>query len=143
MRKLEKPVARVYRRLRYQRFLAALVWSWAIGLAIVAGVIGGEKLLNRFLPVADWVPFAVAGGLGVLAAGVVAAFSGPSRMDAAVAIDRVFHLNERLSSALTLPGELRESPAGTALIADAIRKVTDLDVTAEFGLRMLRGPGSS
>ena len=138
MRELEKPVARVYRRLRYQRFLAALVWSWAIGLAIVAGVIGGEKLLNRFLPVADWVPFAVPGGLGVLAAGVVAAFSGPSRMDAAVAIDRVFHLNERLSSALTLPGELRESPAGTALIADAIRKVTDLDVTAEFGLRMPR-----
>ncbi len=112
MRDLEKPVARVYRRLRYQRFLAALVWSWAIGLAIVAGVIGGEKLLNRFLPVADWVPFAVAGGLGVLAAGVVAMVSGPSRMDAAVAIDRVFHLNERLSSALTLPEDLRESPAG-------------------------------
>jgi hypothetical protein len=136
MRELEKPVARVYRRLRYQRFLAALVWSWAIGLAIVAGVIGGEKLLNRFLPAPDWVPFAVAGGLGLLAAGVVAMVSGPSRMDAAVAIDRVFHLNERLSSALTLPEDLRESPAGRALIADAIRKVTDLDVAAEFGLRM-------
>ena len=138
MRELEKPVVRVFRRLRYQRFLAALVWSWAIGLAIVAGVIGCEKLLNRFLPAPDWVPFAVAGGVGLLAAGLIAAVSGPSRMDAAVAIDRVFHLNERISSALTLPEELREAPAGRALIADAIRKVTDLDVTAEFGLRMPR-----
>jgi hypothetical protein len=138
MRELEKPVARVFRRLRYQRFLAALVWSWAVGLAIVAGVIAGEKLLNRFLPAPDWVPFAVAGGLGVVLAGMIAAVSGPSRMDAAVAIDRVFHLSERLSSALTLPEDLRESPAGRALVADAIRKVTDLDVAAEFGLKMPR-----
>jgi hypothetical protein len=138
MRELEKPVARVFRRLRAQRFLAALVWSWAVGLAIVTGVIAGEKLLNRSLPGPDWVPFAVAGGLGVLVAGVIAAVSGPSRMEAAIAIDRVFHLNERLSSALTLPDDLRESPAGQALINDAIRKVTDLDVAAEFGLRMPR-----
>lgn len=138
MRDLEKPVARVFRRLRYQRFLGALVWSWAIALAIVAAVIGGEKLSNRFIPAPGWVPFAVAGGLGVLAAGLIAATTGPSRMDAAVAIDRVFHLNERLSSALTLPEELRESPAGRALLADAIRKVTDLDVAAEFGLKLPR-----
>ena len=118
---------------------ATLVWSWAIGLAIVAGVIGGEKLLNRFLPAPDWVPFAVAGRRGPAGGRrVVALFSGPSRLDAAVAIDRVFHLNERLSSALTLPEDLRETPAGQALIADAIRKVTDLDVAAEFGLRMPR-----
>jgi len=138
MRELQKPVARVFRRLRGQRFLAALVWSWAVGLAIVAGLIAGEKLLNRSLAAPEWVPFAVAGGLGLVAAGMIAAFTGPSRMDAAVAIDRVFHLNERLSSALTLPEDLRETPAGQALLADAIKKVTDLDVGAEFGLRMPR-----
>ncbi len=138
MRELEKPVARVYRRLRGQRFLAALVWSWAVALAIVAGVIAGEKLLNRSLRAPEWMPFAVAGGVGILVAGMIAVLSGPSRMDAAVAIDRVFHLNERLSSALTLPEDLRETPAGRALVADAIRKVTDLDVAAEFGLRVPR-----
>ena len=138
MRELEKPVARVFRRLRGQRFLAALVWAWAIGLGIVAAVIAGEKILNRYLPAPEWVPFAVAGGLGLLVAALVAVLSGPGRMDAAIAIDRVFHLNERLSSALTLPEDLRETPAGRALIADAIRKVTDLDVAAEFGLRVPR-----
>jgi len=138
MRELEKPVARVFRRLRGQRFLAALVWSWAIGLAIVAAVIAGEKLLNRFLPVPEWLPFAVAGGLGVVIAGMIAMLTGPGRMEAAIAIDRVFHLNERLSSALSLPEDLRETPAGRALVADTIRKVTDLDVAAEFGLRVPR-----
>src|SRR5262249_56585818 len=100
MRELQKPVARVFRRLRGQRFLAALVWSWAIGLAIVAAVIAGEKLLNRTMPGPEWLPFAVVGGLGVLVAGAIAILSGPSRMDAAIAIDRVFHLNERLSTAM-------------------------------------------
>ena len=48
MRELEKPVARVFRRLRYQRFLTALVWSWVITLALVAGMIAAEKLAQSF-----------------------------------------------------------------------------------------------
>jgi hypothetical protein len=138
MRELEKPVARVFRRLKYQRFLTALVWSWAIALAIVAGVIAGEKLWNRALPAPDWLPFAVAGSLGMVLAVAVAALSGPTRVDAAVAIDRAFHLHERVSSALTLPIELRETPAGRAVISDAARKLSGLDVGAEFGLRLPR-----
>jgi myosin heavy subunit len=138
MRELEKPVARVFRRLRYQRFVTTLVWSFAVGLVIVAGVIGAEKLMGRNLPAPDWVPFAAAGAMGMMVAAGFAIFSGPSRLDAAVAIDRVFHLNERLSSALTLPEDLRQTPAGIALIADAVKKVTDLDVAAEFGLRLPR-----
>ena len=138
VRELEKPVARVFRRLRYQRFVTTLVWSWAFALVIVAGVIGAEKVLNRALAGPGWVPFAVAGALGMLVASGFAIFSGPSRLDAAVAIDRVFHLNERLSSALSLPDDLRETPAGRALIADTVRKVTDLDLAAEFGLRLPR-----
>ncbi len=47
MRELERPVARVFRRLRYQRFMTTLVWSWAVALALVAGLLAGEKLLNR------------------------------------------------------------------------------------------------
>jgi len=37
-----------------------------------------------------------------------------------------------------LPDDLRETPAGRALIADAARKIADLDVAAEFGLRLPR-----
>ncbi|MFI5455079.1 MAG: hypothetical protein ACHRXM_06470 [Isosphaerales bacterium] len=138
MRELEKPVARVFRRLRYQRFLTTLVWSWAIALALVAGAIAAEKLLNRALPGPEWVPFAVAAMVGMVIAGGVSLLTGPNRLDAAVALDRAFHLSERVSSALSLPEDLRDTPAGRALVADAVRKVADLDVAAEFGLRLPR-----
>jgi hypothetical protein len=138
VRELEKPVARVFRRLRSQRFLTALVWSWAAGLALVAGLIAAEKLLNRTAPGPEWAPFAAAALIGVIVAAGVSILTGPSRLDAALALDRVFHLNERVSSAVSLPQDLRETAAGRALIADAVKKVADLDVAAEFGLRLPR-----
>ena len=71
-------------------------------------------------------------------AALIAGLTGPDRTDAAVALDRAFGLNERLSTALTLPEELRETSAGRALIADAIRHVADLDVADRFGLSIPR-----
>ena len=104
MRELEKPVARVFRRLRLQRFVSSLVWVLAIALLVVAVVLGVSKGLNRPVPGPEWAPFAVAGGLSMLIAALIAIFTGPSRLDAAVAIDHAFHLNERVSTALDLAG---------------------------------------
>ncbi len=138
MRELERPIGRVWRRLRFQRFLSAVVWSWCAALAVVAIVLAVVKLTNTNLHAPDWVPFALAGGVGVVVAALIAALTGPSRTDAAVAIDRAFHLNERLSTALTLPLDLRETAAGSALLNDAIRHVADLDIRSAFGLKMPR-----
>jgi hypothetical protein len=138
MRELEKPVAKVFRRLRLQRFVTALVWTLAVSLFLLTVVLGTSKALNLAIPGPQWAPFAIAGGLGAFVAALVAIFTGASRLDAAVAIDRVFHLNERLSSAMTLPTNLLESPAGRALLADARKKLTDLDVAAAFGPRLPR-----
>jgi len=137
VRELEKPIGRVWRRMRFQRFLSALVWCWGAGLAVVAVAIAVEKL-SRPLHVHPWLPFALAGGIGLLVAACIALLTGPNRVDAAVAIDRAFHLNERVSTALTLPVYLSESPVGKALVADTIRHVSDLDVGSQFGLRMPR-----
>jgi len=138
VRELDKPIDRVWRRLRLQRFLAALVWCLAGSLAAATGVLAAEKLGQVPVPGADWWPFAIAGGLALASAILIAAFTGPDRTDAAVALDRAFGLNERLSTALTLPAEVRETHAGRALIADAIRHVADLDVTDRFGLALPR-----
>lgn len=138
MKELEKQIGRVWRRMRFQRFLSALVWSWAAGLAAVAVVILVEKLTNRAFPGPAWLPFAVAGGAGLLVALLVATLGGATRVDAAVAIDRAFHLNERLSTALTLPADLLETQAGKALLSDTIRHVTDLDVASAFGPKLPR-----
>jgi hypothetical protein len=138
VRELEKPIGRVWRRLRFQRFLSALVWCWVVALVAVAVALAVEKFTNRSLPGPDWLPFAVAGGLGLVVAVVIAAVSGPSRIDAAVAIDHAFHLNERLSTALTLPQDLRETAAGRALLNDAVRHIADLDVRPAFGPKLPR-----
>ena len=138
MNELDRPIGRVWRRLRAQRFLASAVWCLAAGLALATVVLGVEKLGNVAIPGAAWWPFAIAGGLSVVAAGLIAALTGPDRTAAALALDHAFGLNERLSTALTLPEALRETPAGRALIADAIRHVDGLDVSDRFGLRLPR-----
>jgi hypothetical protein len=138
MRELERPIGRVWRRLRFQRFLAAVVWCWGATLALVAVAIAVEKLLHHPLLGANWVPFAVAGIVGMLVAALIATVSGPSRVDAAVAIDHAFHLNERLSTALTLPEPPRATAAGRALLADAVKHVAALDIVAQFHPRFPR-----
>ena len=138
MGELNKPIRRVLRRLRWQRFLTVLVGNLAGALAVATVVLAIERLGRYTIPGPDWWPFAVAAGLAVLASAVVALVRGPDATDAAVALDRAFGLNERLSTALTLPEDLRETPAGRALLADAIRHVGDLDVAARFGLKLPR-----
>ena len=138
MNEFDKPIGRVWRRLRAQRFLTALVWCLGGTLAAAAIALGAARLLDRPLPGPGWAPFAIAAGVGLVAAGVIALAGGPSRLDAAVAIDRAFHLNERLSTALTLPVQVRETPAGHALMADALKHVAALDVGEHFGLRAPR-----
>jgi len=134
----DRPIGRVWRRMRAQRFLTALVWCLGGTLAAAAIALGAARLLDRPLPGAEWAPFAIAAGVGLLAAVAIALAGGPSRLDAAVAIDRAFRLNERLSTALTLPAAARATPAGHALMADALRHVAALDLGAHFGLRAPR-----
>lgn len=138
MHELETPIGRVWRRMRFQRFLSALTWCLCATLALVAVALVVEKLSHRSLAGPGWLPFAVAGGVGLVAAALIALMSGPSRVDAAVAIDRAFHLSERLSTTLTLSEALRQTPAGRALTADTIRRLADLDVRAAFGPRLPR-----
>jgi hypothetical protein len=138
VKELDRPIGRVWRRMRLQRFLTSTVWCLAAALAVATVVLGVEKLGQVAVPGAAWWPFAIAGGLSLVVAGLIATLTGPDRTDAAVALDRAFGLNERLSTALTLPDEVRSTPAGRALIADAIRHVADLDVTDRFGLAVPR-----
>ncbi len=137
MRDFDKPIGRVWRRLRIQRFLTAVVWCWGATLAVAAIVVGVEKLGYK-VPGEAWLPFAIAGGVGAGVALLIAAFTGPSRVDAAIAIDRAFGLHERLATALTLPADLSETPAGQALLADARRHVNDLDIGSKFGIKAPR-----
>ena len=138
MRDFDRPIGRVWRRLRFQRFLATLVWCLAALFVATAGLVAAEKLARLSVPGPAWLPFAAAGVLAVALAVLIALLTGPTRLEAAIALDRAFHLNERLSTALSLPDDLRDTPAGRALLADASRHVDALDIGAKFGLRIPR-----
>ena len=138
MKEFDRPIGRVWRRMRFQRFLGVLVWALGVCLALTAIAIAVEKLTHRNIPGPDWAPFALAGAFGLIAAAVIAALHGPSRVDAAVAIDQKFHLNERLSTTLTLPEEMRSTPAGRALVSDTLKHINGLDIPSQFGLRLPR-----
>ena len=138
MSEFDKPIRRAWRRMRMQRFLSSLIWCWGAALLVVAGTIVYEKITDRVLPGADWLPFAIGGGVGLLVAAAIALSSGPSRIDAAVEIDRLFSLNDRLATTLTLPPDLRATPAGKALLADTLSHLGGLDIGSKFGLSVPR-----
>lgn len=136
MNDFDKVIGRVWRRLRFQRFLTAIFWSLAVTLLGAAIALGVDRIPDVHVPGPDWAPFAIAGGLSLLFALVFALLTGPSRLDAAIAIDRAFHLNDRLGTALSLPADLRETPAGRALMADTHRQLDAIDVRTEFSPRL-------
>jgi len=83
----------------------------------------------------------LASAAGVVAAATIVALllawrRTPSRLDAALLIDERFGLRERVTTALTLPAEQRQSSAGQALLADAEQRVAAVDVRSRFGIHV-------
>lgn len=134
MSELERPIRQARRRLRVQRFVSALVWSLTATLAVAAVLCLAEKLNWITLPGPWWAPIGAACGLAALVAIPASFAGGPSQLEAALVVDRLFGLSERLSTALSLPPDLRATPAGEALIADARRHAAEIDVADRMTL---------
>lgn len=137
MTELKKQVQRAQRRINFQGFLSACVWSLAIclGLAVIALAITKVWHINvdaRQWQV-GWLVGSLAAGLSVAAAW--AWFKSNSMVDAAIEIDKRFGLKERVSSSLSLSPEEAESEAGRALVADAAKRIERLDVRDQFGVK--------
>lgn len=137
MEDIIKQVGRARRRLGVQRFVNALGWCTFATLAVALALI----VLGRFWPlgVADWILVAGAVAVGLLAAGVWAVAMGRGSIDAAIEIDHLFGLKERVSSTLALSEAERQTDVGRALVEDAVRRVKRIDVAG----RMSVFPGRS
>jgi len=130
MEELTRYVRRARRRLEIQRFAGALGWCWFGTFSAVLVLV----VLGRFypLPVTDFDCGVAALALGLaVAAGWMAATRRGS-LEAAWEIDRRFALKERVSSALAMPPEDRDSPAGRALTEDTLRRLRRLDLAERF-----------
>ena len=134
MDELKKQVDRAQRRLTWQRFQNALVRSLLVSLAIA--IIG--CLIPKVWPLGIdpmtwmWSWLGGAAAMGVVSAVLWTWLTHDSRLEAAIEIDRRFGLKERVSSTLALSDRELDTEAGQALVADASRRVAQVEVADQF-----------
>lgn len=142
MDQIREQVKRAQRRLSIELFLNRLLKCWFVSLIVAVVAVAVPKiwsighLFENGLP-ANWSFGCIAAGL---IAGVVVALAwtwlrGRSELEAAVEIDRRYGLRERVASSLSLTPDDANSPAGQALLTDAMRAVGRIDVDEKFKIR--------
>jgi hypothetical protein len=134
---LRKQVRRARRRMAVQRFAGLVGWTCFATLVIAAVLVTVDKY--RPLGVEAWQWLAGAVGLGVVGAAIWTWWTRNGELEAAVEIDRRFGLRERVSSWLALSPDEQASPAGQALLHDALRRLERIEVREQFGVRLSRG----
>lgn len=133
---LQQQVRRAQRRLAFQRFLGVLSWCWFGALLAAAAVIAFDKFRPLGVRPEIWVAGAL--GIGLLLAIGWTWLTRRDALEAAVEIDRRFGLKERVSSTYALSAEQLESPAGRALVEDALKRVDRLHVADQFRVKLSR-----
>jgi hypothetical protein len=140
MDEMYRQIARARRRLVFEQFLGRCVWCLFAALAVAAVAIA----VPRFVAFADlpqnwdasWLIGSVLAGLFAAAAWTIAA--PRTALDAAIEIDRRFALRERVASSLSLSDAEFHTAAGQALVKDAVRAASRIDVGERFRIRMAR-----
>lgn len=140
MNDILKQVAIARRRLMAITFVQALANAWLItfSIAVVALVI--PKLWPLPFDVSRWPVFciAIASGVGLFWGIVMTIFRRPSTVAAATEIDLRLKLRERLSSSLQLSADDRQTGIGQALMMDAQREASRIDLRDAFPVRLDR-----
>lgn len=133
-------VKQAQRRMWLELFLNRLVWCWFAALAVAVVAIAAPKVVTIENLPADWTVLCLGASLAVGLA-VACAWTwlrGRSQLDAAVELDSRFGLKERVASSLSLTPTTVETPAGRALLADALRAVGRVNVDDRFPVRLDR-----
>lgn len=140
MDSIQKQARIARRRLTIQRFLAFLPWTLLVGLAVALVGVALPKLMHLSVDPVVWFASWIGGSVAIaLLTNFSLTFIGRASLaDAAFEIDRRFGLRERLSSALVLSPEDRETELGQALAEDANRKAETIDVRDQFAWGITR-----
>jgi chemotaxis protein histidine kinase CheA len=136
MEEIRKQVSRARWRMILQQFLGIVTWSLFMGLAATVIAIAVPKIWVLPVDSQMWLWGWTGGALGIgllFAAGYTYAVRRKP-LEAAIEIDRRFGLKERVSSTLSLAPTELESEAGRALMDDAVRRVSRIDVREQFRL---------
>ncbi|OWK46874.1 massive surface protein MspF [Fimbriiglobus ruber] len=124
------------RRTFFQSLLNRLVVCWSAALVVGLGwVIAHPLVVDDAPPQLQWY---VVGGAVVLGGAIAvwwARRATPPAPMIALEVDTRFGLKERVTTALGLTAAERATPAGQAVVADAVAKVTPLVVKDRFPVR--------
>lgn len=133
---LRKKVAQVRRRLVIQEILRVLPWSLAGAVVCTFAWHFVQKSYGLY---PDWTVILPASLAAAVLGSVFAILLRlPSRAFSAMSLDEAFGLQERITTALLLSEEQRNSPAGIALLEDIRQRVANLQVATRFPLRLSR-----
>jgi hypothetical protein len=137
MNELREQVARARRRLVIEQFLARSVWCLFVALVVAAIAIALPRIIALSGLPQQWDIAWLVGAVvaAFVAAGVWTIVSRRSALDAAEEIDRRFELRERVASSLSLTEADLQSEAGQALLKDAVRAASRIDIGDKFRLR--------
>jgi hypothetical protein len=140
MDQLHVQVARARRRLLLEQFLGRSTWCLLATFSIATIAIALPRIfVIEGLPLdwdMGWLLGALVGGLLGAVAWTIAA--PRTVLDAAIEIDRRFELRERVASSLSLSTTDFESEAGRAVVNDASRAISRVDVGEGFRIRLDR-----
>ena len=137
MEQLLNQVRRARRKLALELFLNRLVRCWFIALIVAVVAIALPKLIILEDLPENWAMKCSAAALlgGFLAAGLWTLLRGKTELEAAVEIDSRYDLKERIASSLSLSAEDAQTPAGQALVADAVRASQRVDIDERFRIQ--------
>ncbi len=122
-------------RLLRQSFVNNLGVCWLAALSLIVAWFLAQPMLIETPPASlRWIVLGSGLALGFIVAVLRTRSTAPSAENAALEIDNRFGLRERITTAVALPAEVRNSSAGQALFADAENKLAPLNVSEKFPL---------
>jgi hypothetical protein len=133
-------VRQVRRRQIAQKFLRRLP-AWLIGAILTAGAM---YVVLPYLPwtIDWWLPLAILLPASAAVALGWVLYRNPSPVNAAMALDDAFGLQERVTTVVSLKAELRSTEAAQALLADTAQHINKVDVQSRFPLQLTRDAAS-
>lgn len=137
MNRIESKVASARRRLLVGLWCRAFCLAAFVCLIVATIAIAVPAFWVVEIDYANWAYGWIGGAIAAacLAASVFTILAAPSRASVAAEVDRRFGLRERLSSAVSLHDQERDSPFGLALVEDADRRAGQLSIAERFALR--------
>ena len=140
MDEVQARVDQAHRRLVLEQWLGRAAWClfWGLCLAAVAVAIPKIFVIENLPESWNQACLAIGAGFGILVSIIWSLVQHTSRDEAAIEIDRRYGLRERIASSMLLSEESQSSEAGAALVRDAHRVASRIEVSEHFGLKLNR-----